>query len=1185
MKIRFTKLIGIFALLFISNVSWSQLQSPLDIAQRHIEDNYKNWDLTSSDIEDMEISNMYKSKKSGLTHIYFKQRHNEIALQNAILNVNITEEGEVLYVGKRFETDLQSKVLETSSNLSANEALQFVFNDLGITNSLPRSIEGNSQYKFKYFKDEVSKFDIPVELTYVKNKAGIQLVWSIIIDPSTNIDMWEYHIDATTGAIVNKKDMLIHCSFEKNPFHNHDAHCRVENSNHNVKHQTAEMNSAAMAGTYRVFALPTESPIHGDHVLVTDPNDLIASPFGWHDTNGDADPEFTITRGNNVHAFPDRDGDGVSAGDEPDGGMTLTFDYPYTADGEALDNIDAATVNLFYMNNAMHDFNYLYGFDEAAGNFQLNTYSNGGIGNDHVLAYAQAGADAGALNNATFGTPPDGGNPSMNMFVWDNPGGGNFNVTAPNSIAGNYNSINAEFGGAITEVPVIGEVVIVDDGVFDPLTTDGCEDLLNAAELVGKVALIDRSGCEFGAKALRAEEAGAIAVIICNFDPDPVGMAAGAVGAMVTIPTVMIGVDDCATIRQFAGNGLEVSFVTPTITGPDFLDGDFDNGIIAHEYGHGISNRLTGGGNNTGCLSNLEQMGEGWSDYFSLIMTVKPGDTGEMRRGVGTYVFRQDTDGRGIRRFPYSTDMNINPLTYGDVAANTEVHALGEVWTAMIWDLYWAMVEEHGFDEDLWTGTGGNNMAMQLVMEGMKIQECGPGFVDGRDAILAADEALYGGANQCLIWGVFARRGCGINADQGSPDIATDQVENFETVPTCIAELKIDKSVTPLVNAGDDIDISIEVINHRDMQLTGVTVTDEIPTGTSYVDGSCSLGAAAVSISGNMISFDLGTMEYLDELTFTYQLSTSEDNYSITSFIEDVENVDFSFWFPIPITVDVPNIWTVSTDNAYTGMSSWYVENIVDESHQILQGGQPSNQIMVTGDNPVLRFYHSYNTEPGADGGVVQISTDGGSFWNDLGEDIFRGEYDGTIQYATFVIPNFPTFFGDSEGWIASYVDLSDYAGQEVILRWNFATDDNTAPDNGFWFVDDIEIMDMVNYNAEACVTSDQGDEACATPEGRGTVIESQMSVGFNDPLATVSMNIFPNPTDDQINLSITSEDNQNVVLSVLTLDGKELLAKNVQTSTLTQTFSLDVSALPAGFYFVKASTNKDVVIEKIVIN
>jgi len=49
-------------------------------------------------------------------------------------------------------------------------------------------------------------------------------------------------------------------------------------------------------------------------------------------------------------------------------------------------------------------------------------------------------------------------------------------------------------------------------------------------------------------------------------------------------------------------------------------DGDFDNGVIVHEYGHGISNRLAGGPSTSGCLSNDEQMGEGWSDWFGLVL-------------------------------------------------------------------------------------------------------------------------------------------------------------------------------------------------------------------------------------------------------------------------------------------------------------------------------------------------------------------------------------------------------------------------------------------------------------------------------------------------------------------------------------------------------------------------------------
>ena len=53
-------------------------------------------------------------------------------------------------------------------------------------------------------------------------------------------------------------------------------------------------------------------------------------------------------------------------------------------------------------------------------------------------------------------------------------------------------------------------------------------------------------------------------------------------------------------------------------------DSDLDSGVITHEYGHGVSNRLTGGPHNTACLMNDEQMGEGWSDFVALLTLTRP---------------------------------------------------------------------------------------------------------------------------------------------------------------------------------------------------------------------------------------------------------------------------------------------------------------------------------------------------------------------------------------------------------------------------------------------------------------------------------------------------------------------------------------------------------------------------------
>ena len=117
---------------------------------------------------------------------------------------------------------------------------------------------------------------------------------------------------------------------------------------------------------------------------------------------------------------------------------------------------------------------------------------------------------------------------------------------------------------------------------------------------------------------------------------------------------------------------------------------------------------------------------------------------------------------------------------YDDFGYPYDSHYIGLVWCTVLWDLNWAMIQRYGYDANPPTGTGGNNKTMQLVMDGLKLQPCSPGFLDARDAILAADRATFGGANQALIWQVFARRGMGANAVQGSSDNLADNTAGFQ---------------------------------------------------------------------------------------------------------------------------------------------------------------------------------------------------------------------------------------------------------------------------------------------------------------------------------------------------------------------------------------------------------------------
>ncbi|MDA9357059.1 T9SS-dependent M36 family metallopeptidase, partial [Flavobacteriaceae bacterium] len=638
---------------------------------------------------------------------------------------------------------------------------------------------------FVFSSGGVSQHDIPVKLTYFNNSENlINLVWDLSIHSIDGKFWYSVRVDAINGEILNKSDWIINCSFDSNE-------STIHNDIHNSKKEILQKVSKSIVSDgsqYNVFTLPAESPIHGPRALLFEPSNDLASPYGWHDTDGVEGPEYTITRGNNVWAREDIDGNGSMGGDgySPDGTSDLIFDYAINFEQQPIGYQDASITNLFYMNNMMHDIWYQYGFDEESGNFQENNYGNSsspwGSG-DSVNADGQ---DGDGMNNASFGTPPDGGNPTMTMYLWNGPPGEPLTINNGN-LSGSYLAIPAGFGNPLPSGnPLTADLMLViDEPIIGGDSYDACQSITNGDEIAGKIAVIRRGTCEFGFKILAAQAQGAIGVIMVNnVDGGPITMGEGADDASNTPPSVMVSqeIGDALIEELLLGETISVSLLLDTYN----IDGSFDNGIIAHEYGHGISGRLTGGASASGCLNNAEQMGEGWSDWFGLMITMEEGDQSTDPRGIGNFASGRAADGNGIRNAPYTTDFSVNNYTYNDSnneSAVSQPHGVGFVFATMLWDLTWAYVDKYGFDSDMFNGTGGNNKVMQLVLDGLKLQPCSPGFIDGRDAILAADMAATGGQNQCLIWEVFANRGLGYNASQGDSGDRTDQVEDFNLPP------------------------------------------------------------------------------------------------------------------------------------------------------------------------------------------------------------------------------------------------------------------------------------------------------------------------------------------------------------------------------------------------------------------
>ena len=186
-------------------------------------------------------------------------------------------------------------------------------------------------------------------------------------------------------------------------------------------------------------------------------------------------------------------------------------------------------------------------------------------------------------------------------------------------------------------------------------------------------------------------------------------------------------------------------------------DNDFDASTILHEYSHGVSQRLVRQLNAT---FQGGAMGEGWGDFFALDFLTPDGAPLDAAYPFGEYP--DQTFGSGIRTHPYSTNTDVNPLTFADLArvdrANgPEVHADGEIWAATLWEARAALIRQLGENE-------GRRRLRLLVIDAMKLAPPAPSMVDMRDAILIADRVNFKGASQDQLWSAFAKRGLGATA-------------------------------------------------------------------------------------------------------------------------------------------------------------------------------------------------------------------------------------------------------------------------------------------------------------------------------------------------------------------------------------------------------------------------------------
>jgi len=593
-------------------------------------------------LKDAAVRRDHVARHNGLRTVVWEQQLDGISVDEGVLIGHETAQGELVMLSSLMIPDAAKAgdrgtpnrlALQLAPPIGIQHAIQLAAEQIGelvqpgdltAIEAKPNGRDLQQSFRAKKLPGETKAKLIWLPL----DEDSLRLCWDVQLTRRAGGERFRVVLDASSGDILIRKQLTLYLT----------------------------------EATYRVFTGDSPSPFSPGwpspnsnqppavmRSLVTlSALSTNASPLGWI---SDFENE---TRGNNVDAHTDADGDDVPDLPRPHGTPFRVFDPLLDLEQPPSASSDAAVVQLFYWCNWLHDRLYGLGFVESAGNFQKDNFGRGGFGGDAITADAQ---DGSGVNNANFTPSPDGEPGRIQMFVWSGP------------------------------------------------------------------------------------------------NPD--------------------------------------------------RDGDFDAEVVIHEYVHGLSTRLVGGGVGMNTLQAVG-LGEGWSDFYALALLSGSGDDLDAAYPFGAYASSQlsglaENYYFGIRRYPYSTDLGKNPLTLRDIDPSqtvphdgvprsplspfnplnaSEVHALGEIWCAVLWDARANLIRKHGYP-------AGNELILQLVTDGMKLSPPNPSFLQARDAILLADQVNNRGANNGDLWAAFAKRGMGFSA-RVSDSTTTASVREFYDLPDAL---------------------------------------------------------------------------------------------------------------------------------------------------------------------------------------------------------------------------------------------------------------------------------------------------------------------------------------------------------------------------------------------------------------
>lgn len=345
----------------------------------------------------------YRTSRSTSRKVVWHQQLDGIDIFEAVFQANLTADSALINIGSQMMPE-PAKALEVARRnglisdppVSVEVAVAAAGANVGekiqASGVRPMGPPAEQPDKKQLFRAAMLT-DAEAKLTWVPmDESTLRLAWDVTLTSRSRAEMYRVLVDVENGTVLVRQALTAYIS----------------------------------PVTYRVFTSESPTPFSPGHEspsslqpplvdrveLTTSALDTTASQNGWIN-DGD-----NITSGNNTDTYTDIDNNNSPDLPRTTGSPNRVFDFPLDLTQEPSTYKDASNTQLFYWTNFMHDRMYQLGFTEAAGNFQIDNFGRGGIGNDPVNAEAQ---DGSGTNNANFSTPVDGGRGRMQMFAWTSP--------------------------------------------------------------------------------------------------------------------------------------------------------------------------------------------------------------------------------------------------------------------------------------------------------------------------------------------------------------------------------------------------------------------------------------------------------------------------------------------------------------------------------------------------------------------------------------------------------------------------------------------------------------------------------------------------------------------------------------------------------------------------------------------